>query len=493
MESNSINSGTRTKYLIIAVLFLISNIVAVFLVFRTDFFTTLELDRQILSIRFFFIVVGISFALFFLVFKFMHKLTINRIFLLIVIVHILFFVYITVFGHAPEIDFDNYRSIGEHVLAGDLFTPYGNLVQDWWRVIPPVWMWWYTYNYWLHQLNLLVYRLICLILDIAILYVMIRIFQENSESEKGWTEQNFKIGLSFYAFSFIPIIGMILWVDLATFAVFLAILGFLFYFRSKREPQNIYIAIFFFTLCALTELFAIVWIYAILVSFLFRKEFKRFIFIGIEIIVIFCIVSLPMLINDAINYLRNLAIGLVIFNEGWDGTIWTTDNMFLNVIPWILAIALSTLYIYQNRDRDLNLNFFIVSICLFLFFTPYFAPWHYLWIFPLISINLIYSFKKYFKANLFFIGYFWVYMVIFALAFLAFPEAVPPLKEIAWNWTIAYMNNSYHFIVLQLCGHLFFQIGLIYLIYSYTGSKRWIYPMVISFCVFYTINILIYI
>jgi len=339
-------------------------------------------------------------------------------------------------------------------------------------------MWWYTYNLWLYGLNPIIWRLICVLLEIAFVLVLVKIFQENKTSERGWTENYFKIGLSFYSFSIFPIVAIILYANAIAFPVLLGLLGFLFYFRSKKDPNQLYISIFFFSLCALAEYFAAIWILGILLVILFQKQFKRFILLGIEIVLIFCLVSLPLLINDAIGFMQRIIWQFDFFILNWDGTIWAIDNAILKFIPALIAVCIGITYVYKNYNRKISIDFFIVIVTIFLFFSPVFTPWHYLWIFPLISLNIIYSFRKYLIASLFFISYFFIYILHFALIYLLSPT-IPFISDFLIGF-------------LQIVGQTLAHMGFLYLIYSYTKSKQLTIGMLGIYVLFYIVHIIFF-
>jgi hypothetical protein len=479
MENNSLSSRNKIIMLLIAIAFLIINTILILNFFNTDFFVTT--DKNYWATRPFLIGLGISFASFFLILIFLKHLTSSRLFIIFVITQISLFAFFTLLDYKVDIDINLFGIIpAEHVLAGDLFTPYTNYIADQWRILPPMWIWWYTYNYWVYGLDPIIWRFVNVLLQIGIAYVMVRIFQENRDTEKGLKEEYFKIGLSFYMCSIIPIWAIVMNANIIAFPMLLGLLGVLFYFRSKKDPNNLYISILFFSLCALTELFSAVWILAILLVIIFQKDFRRFIILGIEIIVIFCIVCAPLLINDALGFLRRLFWQMLVYEHNFDGTIWVFPNELLSYLPALLAVGLCAFYIYQNYKEDITIDFFIVVISIFMFFSPAFGPWHYLWFFPIVSINLIYSFRKYMIANLLFLGWFVTFLLIWAIG------------EI----TIVGMGSFdpggplyIHIMVFQLLGQTLGQMGCLYLVHSYTKSKILLFVMLIPFIVVYILNI----
>ena len=125
-----------------------------------------------------------------------------------------------------------------------------------------------------------------------------------------------------------------------------------------------------------------------------------------------------------------------------------------------------------------------------LFFSPVFSPWHYLWIFPLLCLNIIYSFRKFFLTNLFFLSYFIFFLLLFLIAYLTYPgpifsDPASTYVQIFWWW----MAPMGYFVVFPLIGHIIYQIGFLYLIFSYTKSKKFILIFLICFIVYYTFNI----
>jgi len=403
------------------------------------------------------------------------------------------------FNYSVETDFALAAPWVQKVLNGDLFTPYFPIeswISDTWRMVPPMFMWWYTYNYWIYGLDVIIWRIVNLLLEVGIVYLITQIFRENSATEKGWKEENFKIGLSFYIFSVIPIASILLSANIIAFPVILGILGFLFFFRSKKNPKYLYYAVFFFCLAALTEYFAAIWILGILLIELFQKNFRRlFTLIG-EILAVFCLVTLPFLINDAMGFLQRLIWHFKSYSANLDGTIWVFNYRIFNwpeivsYIPATLALTLSLYYLYKNYKSGISLDLFIVIICIFLFFTPGFNPGHYLWIYPLICLNIIYSFRKFFIANLFFLGFFLFMILLLVTAYLTYSGVIYPDIFTTYAYILnVHMASSGYFVVIPLNGQILFQMGFIYLIFSYTKSKKLALGLLIPFIIYYILNI----
>ncbi len=493
MSNNFLSPKNRNRMLLIAALFAIINTVAILIIFSADFYSTSE--RSIFSTKFILLATGICFLAFFLILKFLEHITLTKLFLIFIITHTVTVVLLIVLDWGLYIDFSDMVSIGEHVINGDIFTPYGTWLQDMWRMRPPMWIWWFSYNYWVYGLEEQIWRLVNFLLEIGIVYVLIRIFQENSETERGWSEEKFKIGLSFFIFSIFPLSSFLVWGRITAFPVLLGLLGFLFYFRSKREPVNLYFSIFFFSLCALTLYFGAIWILLILLVFLLRKNLKQLLIVGIEIIAVFCLVCAPMLINDAIGFFGHIFWQFEIYEHVWNGSIWAFGQFPLNILPTAIAVSLGVIYIYQNRDnfqKVIPIDYFIIVLAIFLFFSPHFSPWYYLWIFPLMCFTLAQSFKKYLKMNLFFISYFYLWIVIIAISYLLYPGVFPEGAPIQPQWgammTSMEINNLYF--VIRTFIHPFYYVGFIYLLYSYTRSKKLVIVLGILLVVFYGAELL---
>ena len=456
-------------------------------------------NKYLWNIKIILIISEMGFGSFLITLKFLNFLTIKKLFFIFLIIRIAILYYFITFSYSLESDFALATPWVQKVLNGDLFTPYFPIdfwVPDTWRMVPPMYMWWYTYNYLVYGLNSVLWRVVNLLLEVGIVYVMIQIFHENSATKKGWTEENFKIGLSFYIFSILPIIAILLKANVIAFPVLLGILGFLFFFRSKRNPKNLYYAVFFFCLAALTEYFAAIWILGILLIELFRKNFRRlFILIG-EIVAVFCLVTLPFLINDALGFLQRLVWHFKVYSINLDGTIWAFNYRIFNwpeiisIIPASIALILSIAYFYKNYKSEISLTLFLVIICIFQFFTPGFNPFHYLWIFPLICLNIIYSLRKFLITNLLILGYY-LFIIFWVLtAYLTYSGVIYP--DIFTTYAVietSYMIPSGYFVVIRLIGQITFQMGFIYLIFSLTKSKKLILSLLIPFIVYYIFNI----
>ena len=494
MNLHSVNSRNRTIMLIFALIYMIVNTIVVILVCNTEFISIY--DRIEWNTKIILIISGLCFGGFFFVLRFIHTLSIKKLFLLFLIIRVLFLYCFIVFNYGVEYkDYYFYSLIPPHVLNGDIFTPYiGSWQVEAWRSFPPMFIWWYTYNYWVYGLNEILWRFVNLLLEVGIVYVIIQIFHENSATEKGWKEENFKIGLSLYIFSFIPIVVILLYASMTAFPVLLSLLGLLYFFRSKKNPKYLYYAVFFFGLATLTEGYAVFWLLVILVTVLFKKHFRQlFLLIG-EIVAIFCLVSLPFLINDAIGYLHHYSFIFQMESVNWDGSIFVINfGLFnwpssINYIPWAIALIISLFYIYKSYRFEISLDLFIVIASIFLLFGPGFSPKGFLWICAFISLNIIYSFRKFLITNLFFWGYFLFFILWLVSAYLTYTGEIFPwlaYVEIFLNW----MPSMGYFTILPLIVHTTYQMGFIYLIYAYTKSKKLVLGLLIPFLIYYIFNI----
>ena len=492
-----LNSKNRTVLLIFGILFMVISTLLVVLFLNTQLIS--EYDKYWWNTKITLIISGVCFGGFFITLKFLNFLSITKLFLIFLIVRIVILYFFITLNYSVEMDFALATPWVHKVLNGDLFTPYFPIdfwISDTWRMVPPMFMWWYTYNYLIYGLNTVLWRVVNLLLEVGIVYVITQMFRENSATEKGWKDENFKIGLSLYIFSVIPINCILLSANIIAFPVLLGILGFLFFFRSKKNPKYLYHAVFFFCLAALTEYFAAIWILGILLIELFRKNFRRlFILIG-EIVAVFCLVTLPFLINDAMGFLQRLVWQFKVYSINLDGTIWAFNYRIfgwpeiISYIPTSIALSLSIYYIYKNYKSGISLDLFIVIICIFLFFTPGFGPGHFLWILPLLCLNIIYSFRKFFIANLFFLGYFLYIILWWVTAYLTYPGLIYP--DIFSTYTAIlnfYATPSGFLVAFRLTGQIIFQMGFIYLIFSYTKSKKLVLGLLIPFIIYYIVNI----
>jgi len=495
LNLNPQNPRNKTIILIGALIYMIVNSLFVLLVCNTEFI--LVYDRIIWSTRIILIISGLSFVGFFFILRFIDTLNIQKLFLIFLIIKVVVLYFLIAFNYLPGIQL--YYSLPPHVLNGDIFTPYtGSIEADLWRSYPPMFIWWYTFNSLVYGLNEVLWRIVNLLLEVGIVYVMIRIFGENLNTEKGWTERNFKIGLSFYIFSFIPIVAFLLWANAIVFYVLLYLLGFLYFFRSKKNSKYLYYALFFFTLATFTEGITVYWLFAILLIMLFQRNFKQLLISIGEILAIFCLLALPFLINDALGYVQHLLSFVFQWQTtSWDGNIWiikwgellNLPNLF-NSIPLICGAFINMFYIYKNYKSEKSLDLFIIVMCIFIFFGCAFNPWHYPWIFPLICINIIYSLRKFLIANLFFVSYFLFFILWFLSAYLTYPTSIYPDPRLAFPLIfMQWMPSMGYFVVLPLIVQITYQLGLLYLIYSYTKSKKLVLLILIPYMLFYIINL----
>ena len=496
-DTESLSSKNRTRILIFALIFMVINTLIIILLLQDNEFIN-EYDKYLWNTKIILILNGVCFGCFSITLKFVNKLNIKKLFLIFLLTRIVWLYFLIIFNYGVEIDFHLAPIFMPKIFNGELFTPYhSNWLEDAWRIVPPMLLWWYAYNYWIYGLDVIIWRHVYLLLEIGIVYLMIQIFHENSGTEKGWSEEKFKIGLLFYTFSFIALVAIILYTNIIGFPVLISMLGFLFFFRSKKNPKYIYHAIFFFCIATLTEFFAAIWILGILLILIFQKKFKRFFILIGEIFVIFCVVCLPFLINDALGFLERFVWVYKSYSGARDATIWLINYYFFNLpesinyIPAILAILLTIYIVYKNyNNTEISLNFFITIICIFEFFTPTFNPLHYLWIFPLICVYILYSLRKFFITNLFFMGFFLFFIIWGLIAYVSYPGPFFPNYTATYTEIVEhYMPTAGYYVVYCLVGHLIFQMGFIYLIFSYTKSKKLVLLLLVPFTIYYTFNI----
>jgi len=385
--------------------------------------------------------------------------------------------------------------MAQNILTGNIST----------HIAPPLLMWWYVYNYYVYGLHPLIWRFMNLLLEVGIIYIIIRIFQEKSPTntkalkgteenlkEKTIGENNFKIGVSFYTLSIFPITFIILYANAIALTILLGLLGILFYLRSKKTPKNIYYSIFFLTLCALTSYIAAIWVFSVILLILFQKNFKRLI-IGIaEVIGVFGFISIPLWINDPLGYLSNLfslpSSSVSTLNE----TFWYFGQNFLSFLPLIIAIGIIAVYLYRSYQKTDTLDFFIITLSILLVFLPLIYPWSYILILPLISINIIHSFKKYLRINLIILGYLFCYFLLLAILFLIYPGPLNPDSLTALNQIITFGESIDVITIFHIFITPVFQIGLIYLVYSYTKSRELHFVLILPIVILFAINFLIW-
>jgi hypothetical protein len=475
------------KNLMVATIFFILNLSCIFLIFNNNFFNTI--DRHILNIQFIFFVIGLSFILFFISLKILNDLSIKNLFILFIITRILILLYLSLFNYGVDLDLqETWLKMVYHIIHGDLFTPYSvNFSLDFWRMNPPVLMWWYTYNFYLYGLNPIGWRIVNFLLELGIFYLVIQIFRELKILKENVNEEHFKIGLLFYTFSIFPILTFLLYIPAIAFPILLAQCGIYYYIKSKTTPKYLYHSLFFLTLCALTVYQAAIWIFVIICLLILQHDYKRIKIAVIEVIAIFCLVSSPMLINDPLGYLYRLIIVPQWETSIPNATYWLFDQVFLKLILLFFSYIVLYLYLSEKYQEMKTLDFFTISLSIALLFAPVLYPWTYLWILPVISINLIYSFKNYLKINLIFYFYVFLYYLLFAILFLLYPNPANPNYYTTFIQILSYGDAIGFFQLFQVFLVPIFQFGLIYVIYVFTKSKILTFTLLFP-CVTFIIN-----
>ncbi len=488
-ESNLI----KKKYLIIIIFLIIINTVATFLIFNTGFFQ--NVDKFMLNTKFVLLTIGLSVLPFIVLYKLNRSLTINKIILIFFITRILLFLFFTMFDLSVEPEFQNtWVEMAQNIFDGDLFTPYSPVIaDDLWRMSPPLVMWWYSYNFIAHEFSAVFLRLGTLLLEFGIVYAMFSLLKERKTIEESNKLDYFRIGLLFYTFSIFSIVFLSLYANISVLSVLLGMTGLIYYYRSRYSFNNIYIAIFFFTLSALTQYIAFFLIYGILVVLLLEKKIKIVALLICEVLIVFGLFSLPLLINDAFGFLSRAFLHHKVSESSWNTTIWGFSIDIYELIPIFIAITIITIYIYQKYNDPNSIEFFTIILSIALIFMPVINPWNYIWILPLISINIVYSIRKYLIANLFFMGYLFLFYLFFAICALVNPVPLDPnfytamLEILAFGETIG-LQGIFLFFGLPL-----FHMGLFYLIYSYIKSKNFLFMISMPYIILYINNFLIWV
>jgi len=489
---NPFSLSQNRTFVKFAIIFMIINAFCIYIFFNGSFFITI--DNALLSSKFILLAIGISWVSFFIGLKFLKFLSPKRLFLIFIIVRMALFIYFLLANYAIDLDLgQTWLDMVHHIINGSLFTPYSsNPSLDLWRMNPPLLMWWYTYNFFLYDLNAIGWRILNLLLEIGIFYMIITIFQEITHLKENLNENNFKVGLLFYIFSIFPIVSFILYPTIIAFPILLAQIGIYYYLKSKTSPNYLYHSILFFSLCAFTVYQAGILLIGIICLLIFQKAYKQIIFGLIEILGIFCLISLPMLINDALGFIQRLLVIPELETSVPNSTYWLFDQNILKIALLLFISLVIYFYFSETIHRMKTLDFFIILISIMLLFSPFIYPWTFLWILPFISISLMYNFKKYLQINIIFSSYMFLYYLFFAILFLLSPI---PLNPNHYDAFIQILNFGASIGVLQLFQIFFipiFQMGLIYIIYTLTKSKSLIFILLFPCLIFITSNFLIW-
>lgn len=475
-----------------AVTFMIIDTLCIYIFFNGTFFNTT--DNGMLSLKFILLAIGISWIGFFLGLKFLKYLSIKRLFLIYIIVQIAFFSYFLLANYSVDLDLgQTWLDMVHKIIQGSLFTPYSsNPSLDLWRTNPPLLMWWYTYNFFLYDLNPVGWRIMNLLLEIGIFYMMILIFQAITQLKENLNENNFKVGLLFYIFSIFPTLSFLLYSTIIVFPIILAQIGIYYCIKSKTNPKYLYHSILFLTLCTLTCYLASILLIGVIFLLVYQKAYKQILFGLIESLGIFCFISSPMLINDAFGFIQRLLVIPVLQTSAPNSTYWLFNPDIFKLPLFLFTIFIIYFYFSETIHRMKTLDFFTIVISIILLFSPFLYPWTYLWIFPFISICLMYNFKKYLKINIIFSSYMFLYYLFFAILFLLNPNPLNPNPYDAFIQILNFGESIGFIQIFQIFLVPIFQIGLIYTIYTLTKSKSLLFILLLPCIVFITNNILIW-
>lgn len=483
---------TRNKYYIVTLIFIILTIISVSLIFNTPFFKTI--DQNILNTKFILITSVVAILPFLIMLKFIKSLTFRKIILIFIITRIGFFLFLTYFEYGVEIHSQEFSlDMVTRILNGDLFTPYSPLIEnDLWRFSPPLFMWWYVYQFFAHNLSPFFLRLVSIAFEIGIIYTIFNLFETFPDSKKESQKDILKIGIIFYTFSIFSITFIILYANMQIFAVMMGLFGLTYYFKSKTDSKNLYYCILFLTLSALIEYLAFTLVISVILILIFQKQFDKLVGVILEVLVIFCIVCLPLILNDSPGFLGRTIFHYKVYENSWNTSIWAISNQILDHLPLFLIIGIILYYSYLKCNNLGSLEYFSVILSIGIFFSPIINFWYYLWILPLLSINLLYSFRKYLITNIFFLVSLFLFFLLFAISALLYPSPIDPNYYIAFNQILDYGDAIGLAGAFRIIGLPLFLIGLIYLIYTYTKSKKFIFAILLPFNIFYLINLFIW-
>jgi len=489
---NPFSLSQNRPLVIFAIVLMIINTICIYIFFNGTFFNTL--DSGIINSKFILMAIGISWVIFFVALKFLKFLSLKRLFLIFLIVRIALFSYFLLVNYNIDLELgQTWSDMVHRIIQGSLFSPYSsNPSLDLWRMNPPLLMWWYTYNFFLYDLNPVGWRIMNLLLEIGIFYMMILIFREITSLKEHLNENNFKVGLLFYIFSIFPIVSFILYPTILAFPIILAQIGIYYYLRSKKSPKYLYYSILFFTSCALTYYPAAILLIGLICLLLFQKAFKQIILCLIEMLGIFCLISLPMLVNDALGFIQRLLVIPELETSVPNVTYWLFDQNIFKVALFLFISLTIYFFFSETIHRIKTFDFFIIVISIILLFSPFIYPWTVLWIFPFISISLMYNFKKYLQINAIFSSYMFLYYLFFAILFVLNPN---PLNPNPYDAFIQILNFGESIGFIQLFQTFLvpiFQLNLIYIIYTLTKSKILTFILLFPCVIFITSNFLIW-
>ncbi|MHA1130933.1 MAG: hypothetical protein ACTSRC_11635 [Candidatus Helarchaeota archaeon] len=380
------------------------------------------------------------------------------------------------------------------ILNGDISTPYSSIItDDLWRMSPPLYMWWYVYHYFAHGLDPLIWRLITILLELGIIYSMFIFFEQSGNNANDSRNELFKIGLSFYSFSIFGITYTILYANAHILSIVLGFFGLIYYYKSKNDTNYLYYSIFFLTFSALTQYISFILIFGILLILAFQKMFDKIIWLSLEVLIIFCVVSFPLILNDSVGFFQHAFLSYKIYENSWNLAIWVYSDTVVWGILLVLTLGIITYYTYTNLNERGSLDYFIIILSIGLIFLPVLNFWNYLWILPLISINLIHSLRKYLIANIFILTSMISFFLLYAISALLYPFPLDPNFFTALTQILNYGESLGIANIFRLFGVPLFQIGLIYVIYSYTKSRTILFLILLPFLIFYVSNLLIWI
>jgi len=464
----------------LAFIFMVVNTICIYFFFIGPFFDTM--DSNILSSKFILFVIGFSWVSFFIALKFLKFFSLKKLFLIFILVRITFFCYFFLANYNVDLDLaSTWVDMVHNIIQGSFQSQYS-----------PLFMWWYSYNFFLYDLNPIGWRIMNLLLEIGIFYVMIQIFQEITNLKEGLNENNFKVGLLFYIFSAFPLVSFILYPTIIAFPIILAEIGIYYYIKSKTSPNYLYHSVLFLSLCALTFNQATILLIGIFLLLIIQKTYKQIISVLIEILVIFGIISLPILITDANGFIQTLLVTPELKTSGPNATYWLFDQTIFNLALLVFITLIIYFYFYETIQRVKILDFFIIIISIMLLFSPFLYPWTFLWLLPLISISLMYNFKKYLKINVVFSSYMFLYYLFFAILFLLNPNPLSSNNYDAFIQILEFGESIGFTQLFQIFLVPIFQMGLIYIIYKLTKSKSLIFVLLLPCIVFITNNFLIW-
>ena len=347
--------------------------------------------------------------------------------LAIIIIQILVYLISNTFNESNEVE---YYEILSKVLLGEYSFKYGEIRNG----IPPGYQAWILLNYFGYMKTfdpfwkLIVFSAINMAIDTLVLLFVQKLgrskdllkYNHNKEGNGEESNQNLNLGILIYSISIFNIYYFNLRNFMDPIAILLGIIGIYCYYEGKFVFSSI-----FLSLSAIIKILSIFWILIIVLQLLKDKKVKQlfgFIFTAASIILISFYIAAAFAGVHFLNYLleffplmrewSEIAGKGIQLNQVYTFYL-STDIYYILILGSVTAVAIIMVFFGKNQK---SLHIFSAVLAIYIILQPWYDQRYFLWILPLLCVDLIRSRNKF--RIIFLLMYVSILIYIFCLHFV---------------------------------------------------------------------------